>query len=450
LQKQAVANTKAEQLKRVLKPIHLWAIAVGLVISGEYFGWNLGWAVSGTIGFLIATLVITLMYVTFIFSYTELTTSIPHAGGAFAYAYRALGPFGGLVAGYATLIDFLFATPAIAFALGAYLHFLDPDIPVLYSALFFNVVFIIINILGVKESATFSVFITILAVAELLLFMGIVSPHFKMNNFVSHPMPFGWTGIFAALPYAVWFYLAIEGVAMVAEEVKDPKRNIPKGYISGLATLVFLALGVMIFTGGLTDWRKLSNLDYPLPEAIGIALGKTSNFTKIFASIGLFGLIASFHGTILASSRQVFAMARSGYLPRFLSDISQRFKTPHWALIAGGLISCFALYESDTNKIIIVSVMGAILMYMMSMISLFVLRVKEPGLERSFLSPFYPVFPAIALVISTITLFAMIYYNFTLSLYFFAGLAVVIIIFVLMGKHKEKLMDDFMTTPTIL
>jgi len=437
-----MANVKAEQLKRVLKPVHLWAIAVGLVISGEYFGWNLGWAVSGTVGFLIATLVITLMYVTFIFSYTELTTSIPHAGGAFAYAYRALGPFGGLVAGYATLVDFLFATPAIAFALGAYLHFLYAPIPVLYSALFFNIVFIGINILGVKESATFSVFITILAVAELLLFMGIVSPHFKMNNFVSHPMPFGWTGIFAALPYAVWFYLAIEGVAMVAEEVKDPKRNIPKGYISGLATLVFLALGVMIFTGGLTDWRKLSNLDYPLPEAISIALGKASSFTKIFASIGLFGLIASFHGTILASSRQVFAMARSGYLPRFLSTISHRYKTPHWALIAGGVISCYALYKLDTNKIIIVSVMGAILMYMMSMISLFVLRVKEPGLERSFMSPFYPVFPAIALIISTVTLFAMIYYNFKLSLYFFAGLAVVIIIFVLMGKHKVKIMDD--------
>jgi ethanolamine permease len=437
-----MANTKTEQLKRVLKPVHLWAIAVGLVISGEYFGWNLGWGVSGTIGFLIATIVITVMYITFIFSYTELTTSIPHAGGAFAYAYRALGPLAGLVAGYATLVDFLFATPAIAFALGAYLHFLSPAIPVLYSALFFNVIFIGINILGVKESATFSVFITILAVAELLLFMGIVSPHFKMDNFLSHPMPFGWTGIFAALPYAVWFYLAIEGVAMVAEEVMEPKRNIPKGYISGLATLVFLALGVMIFTGGLTDWRKLSSLDYPLPEAISMAIGKTSNFTKIFASLGLFGLIASFHGTILASSRQVFAMARSGYMPRFLSKVSHRFKTPHWALIAGGIVSCYALYMLDTNKIIVLSVMGAILMYMMSMISLFVLRVKEPGLERSFRSPFYPMFPAIALIISTITLFAMIYYNFKLSLYFFEGLALAIIIFTLMGKHKVKIIDD--------
>lgn len=437
-----MTNTKTEQLKRVLKPVHLWAIAVGLVISGEYFGWNLGWAVSGTIGFLIATLVITLMYVTFIFSYTELTTSIPHAGGAFAYAYKSMGPFGGLIAGYATLIDFLFATPAIAFALGAYLHFLYPAISVLYSAMFFNVVFIGINILGVKESASFSVFITILAVAELLLFMGVISPHFKMTNFVSHPMPFGWTGIFAALPYAVWFYLAIEGVAMVAEEVKDPKRNIPKGYISGLATLVFLALGVMILTGGITDWRKLSTIDYPLPQAIAIVLGKGSGLVKIFASIGLFGLIASFHGTILSSSRQVFAMARSGYLPRFLALINHRFKTPHWALIAGGVISFIALYRFDTSQIIVLSVMGAVLMYMMSMISLFILRVKQPDLERPYVSPFYPLFPAIALFISSVTLFAMIYYNFRLSLYFFAGLMIAIILFMLMGKHKVRITDD--------
>src|ERR1700749_2022753 len=133
------------QLKRVLKPVHIWAIAVGLVISGEYFGWNLGWDKGGTIGFLIATVIISIMYVTFIFSYTELTAAIPHAGGAFAYAYRAMGPFGGLIAGYATLIDFLFATPAIAIALGTYLNFLWPAISPLYSALAFNVVFIVIN-----------------------------------------------------------------------------------------------------------------------------------------------------------------------------------------------------------------------------------------------------------------------------------------------------------------
>jgi ethanolamine permease len=442
-----MSNTATSQLKRVLKPIHLWAIAVGLVISGEYFGWNLGWSVAGTIGFLIATVVITLMYVTFIFSYTELTTSIPHAGGAFAYAYRAMGPFGGLIAGYATLIDFLFATPAIAFALGAYLNFLWPAIPVLYSAIFFNLVFIGVNILGVKESAAFSVFITILAVAELLLFMGIVSPHFKMSNYLSHPMPFGWSGVFAALPYAVWFYLAIEGVAMVAEEVEDPKRNIPKGYITGLATLVFLAIGVMVLTGGITDWRKLSTTSDPLPEAIKFALGEGNGLTRIFAGIGLFGLIASFHGTILASSRQVYAMARSGYMPRVLSAVNPKFKTPHWAILAGGVVSCIALFTGTTGEIVEISVMGAVLMYMMSMVSLFILRAKEPALERPFTAPLYPFFPVIPLIISAVTLFAMIWFYQKLSLFFFAGLAVIVVIFVSTGKHKEKLLEDFMVVP---
>src|SRR5476651_86045 len=304
----------SHQLKKVLRPIHLWAIAVALVISGEYFGWNYGWAAGGTVGFLIATLIVTVLYITFIFSYTELTAAIPHAGGAFAYAYKAMGPIGGLVAGYATIIDFVLATPAIASSLGSYMHFLYPGLPVLDVALAFYLLFTVLNIIGVKESAVFSVIITILAIAELLLFMGIIAPHYKSENFLKDSLPFGWKGIFAGLPFAVWFYLAIEGVAMTAEEVKDPKRDIPKGYIAGLATLIFLALGVSVLTGGITDWHKLANIDYPLPEAIGIVLGKTNSLTRLFAGIGLFGLIASFHGTVLAYSRQIFAMARSGYL----------------------------------------------------------------------------------------------------------------------------------------
>ena len=435
-------GTATGQLKRVLKPIHLWAIGVGLVISGEYFGWNLGWHVAGTIGLLIATLVVTLMYVTFIFSYTELTAAIPHAGGAFAYAYRAMGPFGGFIAGYATLIDFLLATPAIALSLGSYLHFLHPAIPVMGSAMVFNAAFILLNISGVKESAAFSVFITILAVGELLLYMGIVTPHFKMSNFLTDPIPFGWSGVFAALPYAVWLYLAIEGVAMVVEEVKDPKRNIPKGYLSAILTLVFLAVAVMVLTGGITNWHKLDSLAYPLPASIGLVLGDNNSMTKLFAGIGLFGLIASLHGIILASSRQIFAMARSGYLPRLLGNVNTKFKTPHWALIASGVVSFIAIYIGTMDQILVLSVLGAVVMYIMSMVSLFILRKKEPTLERPFVSPFYPAFPAIALLISLICLFAIMYFNALVSLIFFAILAAAIVIFMLMGKHKVRITGD--------
>jgi ethanolamine permease len=426
----------APVLKKALNAVHLWAIAVGLVISGEYFGWNYGWGVAGTMGMLIATLAVTVLYITFIFSFTELTTSIPNAGGPFTYAHKALGPVGGLIAGYATLIEFLFATPAIAYALGSYLHFLYPFFNVQVTAIACYFIFTGINLLGIKESAVFTLVITLLAVAELLIFMGVVAPHFQLKNFMQDNMHFGWSGVFAALPFAIWLYLAIEGVAMVAEETKDPKRTIPKGYILGIATLVLLALGVMILTGGISNWKNLSAIDYPLPESIGIVLGKENHLTKIFAGIGLFGLIASFHSIIMTYCRQIFSLARANYLPAFLSKLHPRFKTPYWALVAGGLIGIIAILSDKTNELIIFSVLGAVVMYITSMISLFVLRKTAPAMERPFVTPFYPWFPAIALLLAVICLIAIIYYNWLLSIIFFAVLLLLVIVFVTLGKHK--------------
>ncbi|WPV66211.1 ethanolamine permease [Chitinophaga sp. LS1] len=430
--------SSSHSLKKVIRPIHLWAIGVGLVISGEYFGWNYGWGVAGTIGFLIATLVITLLYITFIFSFTELTTSIPQAGGPFTYTHRAMGPIGGLIAGYATAVEFLLATPAIALALGNYLHFLHPALPVLGSGVAFYILLTVVNLLGIKESALFSLIITLLAVVELLIYLGIVGPHFKTSNFLHDAMPFGWRGVFNALPFAIWLYVCIEGIAMVAEEVKDPHRNIPKGYISAILTLMLLAIAVMVFTGGITDWKSLSAIDYPLPEAIGVVLGKQNGITKLFAGIGLFGLIASFNGIIISYSRQLFALGRAGYLPAFMSTLSPRRKAPYISLVIGGLLGVFALYMGKTDQLVILSVMGALVMYILSMISLFILRDKEPALERPYKAPLYPWFPGIALFLSIVSLVAIIYTYPMLSLIFFAGLVVALLIFIGMGRHKHQ------------
>jgi ethanolamine permease len=421
-------------LKKVLKPVHLWALAVGLVISGEYFGWNLGWDVAGTGGFFIATILVTVFYITFIFSFTELTAAIPQAGGPFTYAFKALGPLGGVIAGYATLVEFLLAPPAIAFALGSYVHFLHPALPVLPVAIGCYVVFTIINLLGIKESAVFSLIVTLLAVAELLIFMGIVAPAFKWENFKQDAMPFGWGGVFAAIPFAIWFYLAIEGVAMVAEEVQDPQRTIPRGYIYGIVTLTLLALGVMFFTGGITNWHNLSRIDYPLPEAISIVLGKQNSWTKVFAGIGLFGLVASFHGVIISYSRQLYAMARSGYLPEVLARVHTRFRTPHVAMIAGGIIGIIALCLGNTGQVITLSALGAVVMYIISMVSLLVLRRKQPDMERPFKVPLYPWFPLTALVLGVVCLVAIVWYNQLMSVVFFGALALIIFFFMVFRK----------------
>ena len=425
-------------LKKALGATHLWAIAVGLVISGMYFGWSYGWGVGGTMGLLIATIIVTILYFTFVFSFTELTTSIPNAGGPFAYAYRAMGPLGGFTAGFVTLAEFLLAAPAIAFALGAYLHFLYPALDVTYTAIGCYVLFTIINLLGIKESAIFTLIVTLLAISGLLLYMGAVAPHFNRDNFLHNNLPFGWKGIFAALPFAIWFYLAIEGVAMVAEEAKDPQRTIPKGYIYGIVTLIFLTLGVMILTGGITDWKRLSGIDFPLPEGVRIIFGSENAFTKIFTAIGLFGLIASFHSIIIGYSRQIFALSRSGYLPIVLSKVHSKTKTPNWALVVGGVIGIFAILSGTTDKLIILSALGAVVMYIISMICLFMLRKNEPQMERPFKAPFYPVFPFIALLLSFICLVAIVYYNLRLSLLFFGIMVIGAILFKLFYKERRE------------
>jgi len=447
----------SSSLKATLNGWHLWGLAVGLVISGEYFGWSYGWDKAGTLGFLVTSILIAVMYTTFIFSFTELTTSIPHAGGPFAYARRAFGPKTAYVAGFATLVEFVFAPPAIAMAIGAYLNVQFPTVDPKTFAMSAYLVFVILNIIGVRIAATFELFVTILAIVELLVFMGVVSPGFSLSNFVAH----GWSGadhfslgsisgIVAAIPFAIWFFLAIEGVAMAAEEAQDPRRTIPKAYIAGILTLVALAIGVMVFAGGAGDWKALSNINDPLPQAMKMIVGENSGWLHMLVWIGLFGLIASFHGIILGYSRQIFALSRAGYMPKFFGAVNEKFKTPHRAIIAGAVVGVIAIAGDEfqfagmtlTANLITMSVFGAIVMYIVSMMSLFKLRQKEPRLDRPFKAIAYPLFPAIALVLAAISLVTMIYFNQQLSLVFFGLMALGFVYFATTKHHRDASSDN--------
>lgn len=426
--------SSAHGLKKVLGPVQLWGIAVGLVISGEYFGWSYGWASAGTLGFLLATLFVALMYTTFIFSFTELTTAIPHAGGPFAYARRAFGETGGFIAGFATLVEFVFAPPAIALAIGAYLNVQFPELNAKGIAVGAYFVFVFLNWVGMSIAAMFELVVTVLAIAELLMFMGVVAPGWSITNFVAH----GWAGqdtfstaalagIFASIPFAIWFFLAIEGAAMAAEEAKEPAKTIPKAYIAGILTLVTLAFGVMIMAGGVGDWRQFSSVNDPLPQAMKLVVGGDSGWLHLLVWIGLFGLVASFHGIIMGYSRQIFALSRAGYLPAFLAKLNPKFKTPGAALIAGAVIGILAIFSDSaiqfgglslTASILTLSVFGAIVMYIVSMAALLKLRKSEPDLLRPYKAPFYPAFPVIALVCGVLCLVTMIYFNFKLFIVF--------------------------------
>ena len=221
---------KDQELKKTLGPFMLWGLGVGYVISGNYFGWNLGLAEGGSLGAGIAIFFVILMYITFTFSYTEMACAIPRAGGAFSYAERGLGKHLGFLAGMSQNIEFIFAPPAIASAIGAYFSLFFPELNVLWIGIFAYFIFTGLNIAGLELAASFELFITIVAVLGLLFFAGVTLPAFEMENLKENAFNNGYMGIVAAIPFAIWFFLAIEGVANVAEETINPQKNILKGF----------------------------------------------------------------------------------------------------------------------------------------------------------------------------------------------------------------------------
>lgn len=413
-------------LSKSLSTIQLWSIVVGMVISGMYFGWNYALKYTSPIGFVLAVVVVTIFYLTFIFSFAEMSTAIPNAGASQEYAGRTMGRFGGYIAGFSCIVEYLFAVPAIALSIGAYIHFLIPAVPTVVAAVVFYVAFIVINLLNVNLAASVELFITIIAIAGIVLFVAVGMFKVNPSNFTKGDISTGGLGgIFAAIPFGIWFYLGVEGGAVAAEECKHPKKQIPKAFLGGILTLVVMALLTLFVTVGLSNATEISAVDSPLPSALAIAFGSDSIISKVLSFVGLFGLIASMHGLIIGYSRQTYAMARDGYFPKFLSYTSKKHQAPVLAVIIPSIVGLVFVLTQNTAAIITISSIGAVVLYIMSMVSFFLLRKKEPALERPYKVRSLAI-PGVALAISLIFLVAVTYAN--LSMMFWVAVAYVVAI----------------------
>jgi ethanolamine permease len=425
-------------LSKSLSTVQLWSIIVGMVISGMYFGWNYALQYTSPLGFVIAVLVVTVFYMTFIFSYAEMSTAIPHAGAAQEYARRTFGKFGGFITGFSCIVEYLFAVPAIALSVGAYIHFLIPAVPSVIAATIAYLVFVLINLFNVNLAASVELVITIVAVAGVVLF--VVSGLIKTNpsNFLTGSISQkGIGGIFATIPFAIWFYLGVEGGAVAAEECKQPKKQIPKAFIAGILTLVLMALLTLFVTVGLSVPAKINNVDSPLPSALAVAFGSGSIISKVLSFVGLFGLIASLHGLIIGYSRQTYAMAREGYLPKVLSKTSKKHKVPFIAVIVPSVVGMIFVLTQNTAAIITISCIGAVILYIMSMISFFLLRRKEPALDRPYKVKSL-IIPGVALVIAVLFLVAVTYANIATMLWVVLAYVVAIVFYLIYNKVAHR------------
>ena len=180
-----------------------------------------------------------------------------------------------------------------------------------------------------------------------------------------------------------------------------------------------------------------STSDSPLPLALAQIVSTDNLLYHLLITVGLFGLIASFHGIILAAGRSSFEFGRVKFAPPFLGNIHSKFKTPANALVANMLIGIIALLTGKTVEIITVAVFGALTLYIFSMIALLQLRKNEPELHRPFKAPFYPLLPVTALIIAVVSFIAMTIFNFTIAIMYVSIMAVCYALFKIFSKKDQ-------------
>jgi len=398
-----------------------WVLLAGLgvayVISGDFAGWNFGLAEGGWGGLLIATVLMGTMYTCMIFALAELSSTISTAGGGYGFGRRALGAWGGFLTGTAILIEYAIAPAAIVVFIGGYVEALDIGISSGWPVyLVFYAVFVGIHMVGVGEALKLMFAITAIAVVALIVFVIAMLPEFDASNLTdiaptdasgsSDFLPFGLAGIWAAFPFAIWFFLAVEGVPLAAEETRDPKRDMPRGLIAAMMILLVFAALMMLAGPGGGGSQAIMESDNPLPAAIDAAKGDGSAVGDFVNYVGLAGLVASFFSIIFAYSRQLFSLSRAGYLPRALSVTGGR-KVPVVALIVPAIVGfLLAAITEDGATMINIAVFGATVSYVLMMLSHIVLRSREPDLERPYRTPGGVLTSGLALVLALLAVVA--------------------------------------------
>jgi ethanolamine permease len=414
------AYLKEHALKKPLRVLDIWALGVGVVIAGAYFGWNLGLKDNGPMAMLIASLIVCLLYLLWVLSLAELSVAMPFAGGPLAYGRRTSGPLLGFVMGWSMFLECQFATIATAIATGGYVAFLlnpaQPEPAVRVGVgLATTLVFFLLQAWGVKEQSWIMMVMTYGAILGLLLFCLLTAGEFSWRHVWTDPVlpsDLGWLAVLRAVPYALWWLVMIETVALAAEESHEAHRTIPRGLVLAQLTLIALIILTWLFAcGAVANTQELGEVDYPLLKAISPSGEDHSPWFYLFGLIALFGMIASYHGMVYGTSRQGFALGRAGYLPLFLGQVHATRRTPVPALavcslITAGFVIASYWFKEAIDVAVLVSTLTALIWYILAMCCLFVLRRREPTLFEKYQTPLARIMPLTVVALSVVSVCA--------------------------------------------
>ncbi|HEX2843054.1 APC family permease [Hyphomicrobium sp.] len=402
-------------LLRVLGPGHVWALGVGIVLVGEYMGWNFAVGKGGALAALIACWVAGLLYTCVAMIDSEVTSTVAAAGGQYAQAKHIVGPLMAFNVGLFLVFAYTMLEAANAITLGYLVQtvgsmagFADThDKPFIVLTIMFLAW---LNYRGVYATLTFNLVITAIAFIAILILFFSVQPwtgaYMKHDQLLTG-LPYGWLGVLAALHFGMWYYLGIEGTTQAAEEVRSPARALPLGTMTGIITLLIAATMTWYVCVGLMPWEYLGQAVTPLFDAARLT---DSTVLMVLLFIGtIFSTLASANGCINDASRAWFSMGRDRYLPQVFGAVHPKYRTPYRSIVFLVPVALVFAYFAPLDQVITFSILSGLLEYTFMAINVMMFRQKWPlgTINRGYVHPFHPLPAIVLLLLCSATYFAV-------------------------------------------
>jgi ethanolamine permease len=410
-------------LLRVLGPAHVWALGVGIVLVGEYMGWNFAVGKGGAYAALIACWFAGILYTCVAMIDSEVTSTVASAGGQYTQAKHIIGPLMAFNVGLYLVFAYTMLEAANAITAG-YLFSVVATMTGHESELnqqpFIILVIMFLawlNYRGVLATLTFNLVITAVAFAAILILFlstsGIVGEGIMDHAalFEGHELPYGWIGILASMHFGLWYYLGIEGTTQAAEEVRSPARALPFGTLAGIMTLLIAATLTWYVCSGVLPWEFLG-------DGVNGSVAPLFDTARLSGSTGLvwllgfgtlFATLASANGCINDASRAWFAMGRDKYLPGWFGAVHPKYRTPYRAIVFLVPIALIFALGAPLDQVITFSILSGLLGYTFMPLNIIMFRRKWPlnSIKRGYEHPFHPLPAILLLSLCGVTFFAV-------------------------------------------
>jgi basic amino acid/polyamine antiporter, APA family len=317
-------------------------------------------------------------------SYAELSSMYPKAAAEYLFVKNAFkSNFVAFLVGWLTLFVAVISAAAIALGFGGYFTQLF-QIPIVLAAVLIIGILTFVNYFGIRESSSMNIVFTIIEAAGLaiVIWAGMTITGVEIDYF---EMPHGFSGIFSAFTLVFFAYIGFENIANIAEEIKNPRKVLPRAIILAISITAIVYILVSVSAVRVLDWQALDASFAPLSDVIKTALGEEWGFGILI--IALFATTNTVLIMLVSGSRILYGVSVDKALPTIFSAIHQKRKTPWVAVILIGALSAGFVFVGDIGTVANISVFAIIMVFVLVNLSLIWLRYKEPNADRQFKSP---------------------------------------------------------------